>query len=68
VPLSNLQIEILRLLAADRNPESHMAGSAYLTRGGIRFFDDIHIFHDREERLARAAEEDAAAPKRQVCG
>ena len=61
VPLSKLQGEILRLLAAHRDPESYVAGSAYLTRQGARFSGDIDIFHDREDRVARAAEDDVAA-------
>jgi hypothetical protein len=61
VPLSRLQSEILLLLAAHRDPESYIAGSTYLTRSGPRISGDIDIFHDREERVARAADEDAAA-------
>jgi hypothetical protein len=60
MPLGKLQSDILLLLAAHRDPESYVAGSTYLTRGGSRFSDDIDIFHDREERVARAGEEDAA--------
>jgi hypothetical protein len=58
VPLSRLQSQILRLLAAHRDPESYVAGSTPLLRGALRSSDDIHIFHDREERVARAASED----------
>jgi hypothetical protein len=47
------------LLAAHRNPESYVAGSTPLFRGAFRSSDDIDIFHDREERVARAAAEDA---------
>jgi len=61
VPLSKLQSEILLLLAAHRDPESYIAGSTYLTRSGPRVSRDIDIFHDREERVARAAEQDVAA-------
>jgi len=60
VPLSNLQRNILRTLAAHRNPESYVAGSTPLHRDGPRFSGDIDIFHDREERVALAAAEDAA--------
>jgi hypothetical protein len=60
VPLSKLQSDILLLLAAHRDPESYVAGSTYLTRSGSRYSGDIDIFHDREERVARAGEEDAA--------
>jgi hypothetical protein len=61
VPLSNLQSKILRHLAHHRDPESYVAGSTYLNRTGARFSSDIDIFHDREERVALVAEQDAAA-------
>ncbi len=61
MPLTRFQSQILRLLAAHRNPESYVAGSTPLNREWPRFSEDIDIFHDREERVARAAEEDAAA-------
>jgi hypothetical protein len=51
---------VLQLLAAHRNPESYVAGASALNRDGPRFSDDIDIFHDREEAVARAAEADAA--------
>jgi hypothetical protein len=60
MPLTNFQSRILRLLAAHRNPESYVAGSTPLNRDWPRFSEDIDIFHDREERVAQAAEEDAA--------
>jgi hypothetical protein len=60
VPLSKLQEEILRLLAAHRDPESYVAGSTPLNREAPRYSADIDIFHDREERVTRAAEEDRA--------
>jgi hypothetical protein len=60
VPLSNLQSNILRLLAAHRDPESYIAGSTPLNLATRRLSDDIDIFHDREERVARAAQEDSA--------
>jgi hypothetical protein len=59
VPLSDLQRDILRTLAAHRNPESCVAGSTPLHRGGPRFSGDIDIFHHREERVAVTAVEDA---------
>lgn len=60
MPLSNLQRDILRTLAAHRNPESYIAGSTPLHRDGPRYSGDIDIFHHREERVAAAAAEDAA--------
>ena len=60
MPLSKIQGDILRLLAAHRNPESYIAGAVPLNRDGPRFSDDIDIFHDREEAVAAAADADAA--------
>lgn len=61
MPLSNLQVEILHLLASRRNPESYVAGSVPLNRDGPRFSSDIDIFHPREEAAATAAVADTAA-------
>jgi hypothetical protein len=47
VPLSKIQTAVLRLLASHRDPE----------RTAPRYSGDIDIFHDREERVARAAEQ-----------
>ena len=60
MPLSDLQAAILRLLAAQRSPESYVAGASALNRDGPRFSDDIDIFHDREAGVAQAATADAA--------
>lgn len=49
------------MLAAHRDPESYVAGSTPLNRSATRFSSDIDIFHDRQERVAEAAFEDAAA-------
>ncbi len=59
MPLSEVQSEILRLLAAHRNPESYVAGATALNQDGPRFSGDIDIFHDREESVAGAAGADA---------
>ncbi|MHC1724758.1 MAG: hypothetical protein AB9866_01840 [Syntrophobacteraceae bacterium] len=47
MPLSELQSEILRLLAAHRDPESDVGGSTPLTRITPRFSGDIDVFHDQ---------------------
>jgi len=60
VPLSKIQGDILRLLASQRDPESYVAGSTPLNRNTSRFSTDIDIFHDREERVKEAAENDSA--------
>jgi len=59
VPLSRIQIDILRLLAAHRDPDSYVAGAAALNRDAPRYSADIDIFHGREERVATAAASDA---------
>lgn len=60
MPLSQVQVDVLRLLASHRDPESYVAGSTPLNRYAARYSGDIDVFHDREERVARAAQEDAA--------
>ena len=60
MPLSELQSEILRVLAEHRNPDSYVAGSTPLHRNGPRFSGDIDIFHGRTERAEAAALADAA--------
>jgi len=61
VPISNLQTEILRVLAGRRDPESYVAGGVPVNRSGARVSNDIDIFHDREESVAVAAIADAQA-------
>lgn len=61
MPLTSLQIEILRLLASHRDPESSVGGSTPLNRNTLRYSGDIYVFHDREERVSGAAINDAAA-------
>jgi hypothetical protein len=60
MPLSKIQSDILRLLAAHRDPESYVAGSTPLTRDTPRYSGDIDVFHDREERVGQAATQDIA--------
>lgn len=60
MPLSKIQSEVLRLLAADRDPESYVGGATPLNRDALRFSGDIDFFHDREERVAEAALNDFA--------
>ncbi len=61
MPLSRFQSEVLRTLAAQRSPDSYIAGGVAINRAGPRFSGDIDIFHDSEVRLEAAAEADAAA-------
>jgi hypothetical protein len=59
VPLTKIQIDVLRLLAAHRDPESYVAGASPLNRDAPRISSDIDVFHDSEERVAAAALIDA---------
>lgn len=60
MPLSKIQSDVLRLLAAHRDPESYVAGATPLNRFAPRFSGDIDVFHDRQERVTQAAINDAA--------
>ena len=60
MPLSRIQIEVLHLLASHRDPESYVAGASLLNWNAPRYSGDVDVFHDREERAARAADEDSA--------
>ncbi|QWR76053.1 hypothetical protein [Candidatus Magnetomonas plexicatena] len=55
----------MSILAAYRDPESYVAGSAPLNKDAPRYSSDIDIFHDREERVAQAAAVDSAVFKGQ---
>ena len=61
VPLTKLQIHVLRVLAAERSLDSYIAGDVAINREGPRFSGDIDIFQDSEERLVTAAEADGSA-------
>lgn len=49
MPLSKIQSDILRLLAAHRNPESYVAGAVPINRDTSRFSDDI-VEHEGRRR------------------
>ena len=59
MPLSKVQTDVLRILAAHRDPESYVAGATPLNRNALRYSADIKVFDDREERVAQAALGDA---------
>jgi hypothetical protein len=60
LPLTNIQSDVLRLLASHRDSESYVAGATPLNRNTTRYSSDIDVFHDREERVVEAAFKDAA--------
>jgi hypothetical protein len=63
MPLTAFQRGVARILANHRNPDSYLAGGAVLNRGedGLRFSDDLDIFHDVAASVAASAEADAKA-------
>ncbi len=61
MPLTRIQTEVLRVLASRRDAESYVAGGTPLNLSGGRFSSDIDVFHDREERVAVAANGDGQA-------
>jgi hypothetical protein len=60
VPITRFQSDVLRLLAAQRSPDSYIAGGVVINRDGPRISDDIDIFHDTADRLESAVKADAA--------
>lgn len=60
--LGAFEREVLRLIAANRNPESFIAGATVLNQSPDtpRSSEDIDIFHDAAERLLATAEMDAS--------
>ena len=63
MPLTKIQSDVLLLLAAQRDPESYVAGATPLNRRAWRYSGDIDIFHDREERVASTALNDVSILK-----
>ena len=59
--LSPLQKQILRVIAKNRSPDSHVAGGAPFALRSARGSEDIDIFHDAEETLIRCCEIDVKA-------
>lgn len=60
MPLGKLEGDILRLLAVNRNPESHVAGGSVLNQSEetSRSSQDIDLFHDTRIALESALEKD----------
>jgi hypothetical protein len=63
MPLRPFQREVARILAANRQPDSHFAGGAVINRGeaSLRYSQDLDIFHDVAASVAASAEADAKA-------
>jgi hypothetical protein len=61
MPLGDFEKNILRLLAANRNPESYVAGATVFLRreDSHRQSQDIDVFHDTVQSLKQASTQDA---------
>ena len=62
MPLTPFQSAVAKLLAANRTPESHLAGGAalHLHSGTPRFTNDLDYFQDNEELALAKAKADVA--------
>jgi hypothetical protein len=61
MPLTPIQKEVLRLLAGNRSPESHLAGATgiHMSPETTRYSHDLDLFHASEEAVASAFKEDS---------
>jgi len=59
VPPSDFQARVLRLIAANRSPQSHVAGGIALNLDLARYSFDIDIFHDLKDDVRKTAHADA---------
>lgn len=60
MPLTGFQSQVARLLSVNRTPDSYLAGGAalHIAPNGKRYSNDLDYFHDSEERVASAFEQD----------
>jgi hypothetical protein len=66
MPLTEFQAEIFRIISANRNPESYVAGGIVIHRdvNSTRYSRDIDLFHDTAEALVLSTELDSEALKK----
>jgi hypothetical protein len=62
MPLTAFQREVVRIIAANRSPASHVAGRAVINRAenGLRTSEDLDIFHDDAAAIAALADRDVS--------
>ena len=62
MPLTDYQAELARLLASNRSEDSHLAGGAalHIEPNSLRYSNDLDYFHDSQERVARAYQDDSS--------
>ena len=63
MPIGDFEREVLRSIAANRNPDSYLGGATVLHQStdSPRASRDVDIFHDTTESLARSVEQDVSA-------
>jgi hypothetical protein len=63
MPLTAAQKDVVRIILFNRSPESHLAGGAVINRdeSGLRFSDDLDIFHDLASQVSTCAMTDTDA-------
>src|SRR5258708_19693664 len=66
MPLTEFQAEIFRIISANRNPESYVAGGIVIHRdaASLRYSRDIDLFHDTSQALATSAKLDSEGLKK----
>ena len=67
MPIGNFERAVLRVIAANRNPDSFVAGATVLHQAANspRASRDVDVFHDTMESLARSVEVDVAVLRRE---
>jgi hypothetical protein len=62
MPIGDFEREVMRLIAANRNPDSFLGGATVLHQhpDSPRSSRDVDLFHDTTESLAQASERDLA--------
>jgi len=62
MPISEIQAAVLRQIAANRSPESYLAGATVIHRDADtpRYSQDLDFFHDLADSIAQSADRDAA--------
>ncbi len=66
MPLGDFEREVLRLLAAQRSPDSYVGGATVLHQSpdSPRASQDVDVFHDEEEAVNAAAQADVTVLRR----
>ena len=63
MPLTPFQADIFKVISANRNPDSFIAGGIVINRNvsSARFSDDIDVFHDSAQAVGFSSDADAEA-------